>query len=59
MDRVIPALWLCLSSLMLFMERKLPLFGIWARDTTTGATAARKTFKMKFGHHGGNHPVMT
>lgn len=40
-----------------FMERKLPLFGICLGHQLLALASGAKTFKMKFGHHGGNHPV--
>jgi len=39
------------------IERKLPLFGICLGHQILGLAAGGKTLKMKFGHHGGNHPV--
>ncbi|MFV0601626.1 MAG: glutamine-hydrolyzing carbamoyl-phosphate synthase small subunit [Brachymonas sp.] len=40
-----------------FMERKLPLFGICLGHQLLALASGAKTFKMKFGHHGANHPV--
>jgi carbamoyl-phosphate synthase small subunit len=40
-----------------FMRRKLPLFGICLGHQILGLAAGAKTLKMKFGHHGANHPV--
>ncbi|MDB5799716.1 MAG: carA [Rhodocyclales bacterium] len=40
-----------------FLERKLPTFGICLGHQIMGLAAGAKTRKMKFGHHGGNHPV--
>ena len=40
-----------------FMQRKLPLFGICLGHQILGLAAGAKTLKMKFGHHGANHPV--
>ncbi|HEX4895519.1 MAG TPA: glutamine-hydrolyzing carbamoyl-phosphate synthase small subunit [Solimonas sp.] len=40
-----------------FMKRKLPLFGICLGHQILGLAAGAKTLKMKFGHHGANHPV--
>ncbi|KAL4645587.1 hypothetical protein ACB092_02G244700 [Castanea dentata] len=36
---------------------KLPVFGICMGHQLLGQALGGKTFKMKFGHHGGNHPV--
>jgi len=40
-----------------FLERKLPTFGICLGHQIMGLAAGAKTLKMKFGHHGANHPV--
>jgi len=37
---------------------KLPLFGICLGHQIIGLALGAKTFKLKFGHHGSNHPVM-
>lgn len=39
------------------MKEKLPLFGICLGHQILALAAGAKTFKMKFGHHGANHPV--
>jgi len=36
---------------------KLPIFGICLGQQMIGRALGGKTFKLKFGHHGGNHPV--
>jgi len=36
---------------------KVPIFGICMGHQLLGQALGGKTFKMKFGHHGGNHPV--
>ncbi len=36
----------------------LPLFGICFGHQILGQALGGTTFKLKFGHHGGNHPVM-
>jgi len=36
---------------------RLPIFGICLGHQLTGLALGGKTFKLKFGHHGGNHPV--
>jgi carbamoyl-phosphate synthase small subunit len=40
-----------------FIEKKLPLFGICLGHQILGLATGAKTLKMKFGHHGANHPV--
>jgi len=40
-----------------FMARKLPLYGICLGHQILGLAVGAKTLKMKFGHHGANHPV--
>ena len=39
------------------IEKKLPLFGICLGHQILALAAGAKTIKMKFGHHGANHPV--
>ena len=36
---------------------KIPVFGICMGHQLLGQALGGSTFKMKFGHHGGNHPV--
>jgi carbamoyl-phosphate synthase small subunit len=36
---------------------KVPLFGICLGHQLTGLALGGKTYKLKFGHHGANHPV--
>jgi carbamoyl-phosphate synthase small subunit len=40
-----------------FLERRIPLFGICLGHQLLGLAAGARTMKMKFGHHGANHPV--
>jgi carbamoyl-phosphate synthase small subunit len=37
---------------------KYPMFGICLGQQMLGLAMGGKTFKLKFGHHGANHPVM-
>lgn len=39
------------------MADRLPLFGICLGHQILALAAGARTLKMKFGHHGGNHPV--
>ena len=37
---------------------KVPVFGICLGHQMLGLALGGRTYKLKFGHHGGNHPVM-
>jgi carbamoyl-phosphate synthase small subunit len=41
-----------------FIARKLPTFGICLGQQIMGLAVGGRTLKMKFGHHGANHPVV-
>ena len=41
-----------------FAELRIPQFGICLGHQLLGLAAGAKTIKMKFGHHGANHPVL-
>jgi len=40
-----------------FLQLKIPIFGICLGHQLLGLAAGARTLKMKFGHHGANHPV--
>ena len=40
-----------------FLQTDLPIFGICLGHQLLGLACGAKTVKMKFGHHGANHPV--
>jgi carbamoyl-phosphate synthase small subunit len=40
-----------------FLEEKVPVFGICLGHQLLALAAGGSTIKMKFGHHGANHPV--
>jgi len=40
------------------LAHKIPLFGICLGHQLLGLALGGRTYKLKFGHHGGNHPVL-
>ena len=40
------------------MQGKVPMFGICLGHQLFGLALGGTTYKLKFGHHGGNHPIM-
>jgi len=41
-----------------FLEERVPVFGICLGHQLLGLAAGADSLKMKFGHHGANHPVL-
>jgi carbamoyl-phosphate synthase small subunit len=46
-----------IKSIRTLLDKKLPLFGICLGHQLLALASGAKTVKMKFGHHGANHPV--
>lgn len=46
-----------IDSIRTLIERKVPTFGICLGHQLLGLAAGGTSVKMKFGHHGANHPV--
>jgi carbamoyl-phosphate synthase small subunit len=46
-----------IAAIRTFISLKVPLFGICLGHQLLGLAAGGRTVKMKFGHHGANHPV--
>ncbi|HET8710518.1 MAG TPA: glutamine-hydrolyzing carbamoyl-phosphate synthase small subunit [Spongiibacteraceae bacterium] len=42
-----------------FLQTDIPVFGICLGHQFLGLASGAKTIKMKFGHHGANHPVQS
>jgi len=40
------------------LQGKAPMFGICLGHQIFGLALGGKTYKLKFGHHGGNHPIL-
>ena len=47
-----------IEAIKTFIARKIPMFGICLGHQLLGLAAGARTLKMKFGHHGANHPVI-
>ncbi|RVU83940.1 carbamoyl-phosphate synthase small subunit [Leucothrix sargassi] len=46
-----------ITAIQEILEKKVPTFGICLGHQLLGLASGAKTVKMKFGHHGANHPV--
>jgi len=46
-----------IKAIKTFLETELPVFGICLGHQLLALASGAKTMKMKFGHHGANHPV--
>ena len=46
-----------ISAIQRFLDERIPVFGICLGHQLLALAAGAKTEKMKFGHHGTNHPV--
>ncbi len=46
-----------ISAIKEFLKMRIPIFGICLGHQLLALAAGGKTVKMKFGHHGANHPV--
>ncbi|TAN50244.1 MAG: carbamoyl-phosphate synthase small subunit [Methylococcaceae bacterium] len=46
-----------IRAIQTFLQRKIPVFGICLGHQLLCLASGAKTVKMKFGHHGANHPV--
>jgi carbamoyl-phosphate synthase small subunit len=47
-----------IQAIKLLVDAKLPTFGICLGHQLLALASGAKTLKMKFGHHGANHPVV-
>jgi carbamoyl-phosphate synthase small subunit len=48
----------CTYAIKKLLETDIPIFGICLGHQLLGLASDAKTVKMKFGHHGANHPVL-
>lgn len=46
-----------INTIRALLQRKMPLFGICLGHQLLALASDARTLKMKFGHHGANHPV--
>jgi carbamoyl-phosphate synthase small subunit len=47
-----------IAAIQRFLAEEVPVFGICLGHQLLGLAVGAKTLKMKFGHHGANHPVI-
>ena len=47
-----------IAAIRQFLEAGVPIFGICLGHQLLGLATGARTIKMKFGHHGANHPVI-
>ncbi len=47
-----------IAAIRTFIAHKIPTFGICLGHQLLGLASGAQTLKMKFGHHGANHPVI-
>ena len=47
-----------IAAIRVFLTTGIPVFGICLGHQLLGLASGAKTVKMKFGHHGANHPVI-
>lgn len=47
-----------IDAIKIFLSKNIPLFGICLGHQLLAIAVGAKTKKMKFGHHGSNHPVL-
>ena len=47
-----------IAAIRALLDAQMPLFGICLGHQLLGLASGARTVKMKFGHHGGNHPVL-
>jgi carbamoyl-phosphate synthase small subunit len=47
-----------INAIRKIIEARIPVFGICLGHQLLGLASGAKTVKMKFGHHGANHPVV-
>jgi carbamoyl-phosphate synthase small subunit len=46
-----------IEAIKIILEKQIPVFGICLGHQLLALASGAKTIKMKFGHHGANHPV--